>query len=61
MVLMVFFSSRISPLTSDRDFLGKVAIGYGRVTSAMFLTWLVKLLAIELTCPVRSFQVPARL
>ena len=30
MVLMVFFSSRISPLDIDSDFLGKVAVGDGR-------------------------------
>src|SRR4051794_32656063 len=59
MVLTVFLSSRISPRTSTvilRDFPYTTLF---RSTSAMFRTWLVRLLAMELTLSVRSFQVPA--
>ena len=59
MVLMVFFSSRISPLTSTVIFLERSPLATAVVTSAMLRTWLVRLLAIELTLSVRSFQVPA--
>ncbi len=56
---MVFFNSRISPFTSTVIFLDRSPFATAVVTSAMFLTWLVKLLAMELTLSVRSFQVPA--
>ena len=57
--LMVFLSSRISPLTSTVIFLDKLPLATAVVTSAMLRTWAVRLLAIELTESVRSFQVPA--
>ena len=56
---MVFFSSRISPLTSTVIFLDRSPLATAVVTSAMLRTWPVRLLAIELTLSVRSFQVPA--
>ena len=59
MVLMVSFSSRISPLTFTVIFFEKSPVAMAVETSAMFLTWPVRLLAIELTESVRSFQVPA--
>ncbi len=59
MVLMVFFSSRISPLTSTAIFLERSPAATALVTSAMLRTWAVRLPAIELTLSVRSFQVPA--
>ena len=59
MVLMVFFSSRISPLTSTVIFLERSPLATAVVTSAMLRTWPVRLPAIELTLSVRSFQVPA--
>ena len=59
MVLTVFFSSRISPLTSTVIFFDRSPAATALVTSAMLRTWLVRLLAIELTESVRSFQVPA--
>jgi hypothetical protein len=59
MVLTVFLSSRISPLTSTVIFLERSPAATALVTSAMLRTWLVRLLAIELTESVRSFQVPA--
>src|SRR5438093_922363 len=58
-VLMVSFSSRISPLTSTVIFLVRSPLATALVTSAMLRTWLVRLDAIELTLSVRSFQVPA--
>ena len=58
MVLMVFFSSRISPRTSTVIFLERSPLATAVVTSAMLRTWPVRLLAIELTLSVRSFQVP---
>src|SRR5207253_2048778 len=58
MVLMVFFSSRISPLTSTVIFLDRSPVATAVVTWAMLRTWAVKLPAIELTLSVRSFQVP---
>ncbi len=57
-VLTVFFSSRISPLTSTVIFLERSPAATALVTSAMLRTWLVRLPAIELTESVRSFQVP---
>ena len=57
-VLMVVFSSRISPRASTSIFLVRSPCATAVVTWAMFRTWLVRLLAIELTLSVRSFQVP---
>ena len=59
MVLMVFFSSRISPLTSTVIFFERSPLATAVVTSAIFRTWVVKLLAMKFTLSVRSFQVPA--
>ena len=58
-VLTVFFSSRISPLTSTVIFLDRSPLATAVVTSAILRTWPVKLLAMKLTLSVRSFQVPA--
>ena len=59
MVLMVSFSSRISPLTFTVIFLERLPLAMAVETSAMLRTWPVRLLAMELTESVRSFQVPA--
>ena len=59
MVLMVFFSSRISPFTSTVIFLDRSPLATAVVTSAMLRTWPVRLPAIKFTLSVRSFQVPA--
>ena len=59
MVLMVFFSSRISPLTSTVIFFDRSPLATAVVTSAMLRTWAVRLPAMEFTLSVRSFQVPA--
>ena len=59
MVLMVFFSSRISPCTSTVIFFDRSPLATAVVTSAMLRTWPVRLPAIKLTLSVRSFQVPA--
>ena len=59
MVLTVFFSSRISPLTSTVIFLDRSPAATALVTSAMLRTWAVRLPAMKLTLSVRSFQVPA--
>ena len=56
---MVFFSSRISPLTSTVIFLDRSPLATAVVTSAMLRTWPVRLPAMKLTVSVRSFQVPA--
>ncbi len=56
---MVFFSSKISPLTSTVIFFDKSPFATAVVTSAMFRTWAVKFPAIEFTESVKSFQVPA--
>jgi hypothetical protein len=58
-VLMVFLSWRISPLTSTVIFFDRSPRATAVVTSAMFRTWLVRFDAIQLTESVRSFQVPA--
>ena len=58
-VLMVSFSSSISPLTSTVIFFERSPVATAVVTAAMFRTWLVRLPAMELTLSVRSFQVPA--
>ena len=59
MVLMVFFSSRISPFTSTVILRERSPRATAVVTSAMLRTWAVRLPAMELTESVRSFQVPA--
>ncbi len=59
MVLMVFFSSRISPLTSTVILRDRSPRATAVVTSAMLRTWPVRLVAMALTESVRSFQVPA--
>ena len=56
---MVFFSSRISPLTSTVIFFDRSPLATAVVTSAMLRTWPVRLPAIKFTLSVRSFQVPA--
>ena len=58
-VLIVFFSSRISPLTSTVILRDRSPRAIAVVTSAMFRTCAVRLFAIELTLSVRSFHVPA--
>jgi hypothetical protein len=58
MVLTVFLSWRISPLTSTVIFLDRSPLATAVVTSAMLRTWEVRLEAIMLTLSVRSFQVP---
>ena len=58
MVLMVFFSSRISPLTSTVIFCDRSPLATAVVTWAMLRTWLVRLEAMKFTESVRSFQVP---
>src|SRR5436190_1152429 len=59
MVLMVFFSSRISPRASTVIFLVRSPLATAVVTSAMLRTWLVRLPAMKFTESVRSFHVPA--
>ena len=49
MVLMVSFSSRISPLTLTVIFLERSPLAMAVETSAMFRTWPVRLLAMEFT------------
>ena len=56
---MVFFSSRISPLTSTVILRDRSPRATAVVTSAMFRTCVVRLAASRLTLSVRSFQVPA--
>ena len=58
-VLMVFFSSRISPFTSTVILRDRSPRATAVVTSAMLRTWPVRFPAIEFTESVRSFQVPA--
>ena len=58
-VLMVSFSSRISPRASTVIFFERLPFATAVVTSAMLRIWLVSVPAIELTESVRSFQVPA--
>ena len=58
-VLIVFFNSRISPLTLTVIFFDKSPLATAVVTSAMLRTWPVRLPAIEFTLSVKSFQVPA--
>ena len=59
MVLMVFFNSRISPLTSTVIFFERSPLATAVVTSAILRTWPVRLPAIEFTESVKSFHVPA--
>ena len=59
MVLMVFFSSRISPRTSTVILRLRSPLATAVVTSAMFRTCAVRLPAMELTESVKSFHVPA--
>ena len=58
-VLRVSLSSRISPFTSTVILRERSPWATAVATSAMLRTWPVRLLAIELTVSVRSFQVPA--
>ena len=58
-MLIVFFSSRISPRTSTVIFLDRSPLATAVVTSAMLRTWPVRFDAMKLTLSVRSFQVPA--
>ncbi|MDC4225833.1 MAG: hypothetical protein MPW15_16685 [Candidatus Manganitrophus sp.] len=59
MVLIVFFSSRISPFASTVIFWERSPFATAVATSAMLRTWAVRLLAMKFTLSVRSFQVPA--
>ena len=58
-VLMVSFSSRISPRTSTVILRDRSPRATAVVTSAMLRTWAVRLPHIAFTESVRSFQVPA--
>ena len=58
-VLIVFFSSRISPLTSTVILRDRSPRATAVVTSAMLRTCAVRLVPIALTESVRSFHVPA--
>ena len=57
-VFTVFFSSRISPLTSTVTFWVRSPSATAVVTCAMLRTWFVRFDAIRFTESVRSFQVP---
>ncbi len=58
MMLMVFFSSKISPRASTVIFFDRSPVATALVTSAMLRTWPVKFDAMKLTLSVRSFHVP---
>ena len=58
-VLMVFFSSRISPFTSTVILRDRLPRATAVVTSAMLRTCVVRFAASRLTLSVKSFQVPA--
>ena len=58
-VLMVSFSSRISPLTSTVILRERSPRATAVVTVAMLRTWAVRFVAIAFTESVRSFHVPA--
>ena len=58
MVLMVVFSSRISPRASTSIFLLRSPLATAVVTWAMLRTWPVRLPAMKLTLSVRSFHTP---
>src|ERR1700722_19896660 len=55
---MASLSCRISPRTSTVILRDRSPLATAIVTSDMFLTWPVRLLAIELTLSVRSFHTP---
>ena len=57
-VLIVSFSSRISPLASTVIFCDRSPFATAVVTWAMLRTWSVRFDAIWFTESVRSFQVP---
>ena len=57
-VLMVVFSSRISPRASTLIFWVRSPWATAVVTWAMLRTWAVRLPAMKFTESVRSFQVP---
>ena len=57
-MLIVSFSSRISPFTSTVIFFDKSPRATAVVTSAMLRTWPVRFAARPLTLSVRSFHVP---
>ncbi len=57
-VLMVFFSSRISPFTSTVIFLERSPLATAVVTSAILRTCPVRFAAIMFTFSVRSRQTP---
>ena len=58
MMLIVLFSSRISPFASAVIFLDRSPLATAVVTSAMFLICPVRLDAMAFTLSVRSFHVP---
>ncbi len=58
MTLIVFLSSRISPLASTVIFCDRSPLATAVVTLAMLRTWVVRLAARTLTLSVRSFHVP---
>ena len=58
-VLIVFLSSRISPLTSTVILRDRSPLATAVVTAPMFRTWSVRFDAIRFTLSVRSFHVPA--
>ncbi len=57
-VLMVFLSSRTSPLASTVIFWERSPLATAVVTWAMLRTWSVRFEAMKLTLSVRSFHVP---
>ena len=57
-MLFVFFSSRISPLTSTATLRRRSPSAIALATSAMSRTWLVRFDAIKFTLSVSSFQIP---
>ena len=59
MLLMVSASVAISPFASTVSFCFRSPLATAVTTWAMPRTWLVRLLAIEFTLSVRSFQTPA--
>ena len=58
-MLIVFFSSKISPFTSTVIFLERSPFATAVVTSAMLRTCPVRFDAMKFTLSVRSFHVPA--
>ena len=57
-VLIVFFSSRISPLALTVICLDRSPFATAVVTSAILRTWSVSVPAMKLTLSVKSFHVP---